>query len=100
VNQPPAYPADALKQGLEGTTIVAATISRTGTVLETSIAESSGSPLLDRAAEQAVRSWTFRPALRYGLAVERTVGVPVVFSIREALAADPGRTTTPARRTP
>lgn len=87
-NQPPVYPPKALAQGIEGTTIVAAKIGRTGDVLETSIAESSGSPLLDQAAEQAVRTWAFRPALRFGLAVEMKVGVPVVFSIEEALAAE------------
>lgn len=87
LNQPPVYPAEALSRGVEGTTVVRAKISRTGSVLETSIAASSGSSLLDQAAEDAVRTWTFRPALRWGLAVESEVGVPVVFSIREALEA-------------
>jgi protein TonB len=84
-NPPPVYPIPALEQGLEGRTVVRAKVSRTGTVLTTAIAQSSGSALLDAAAEEAVRRWTFQPALRFGLAVEMEVGVPVVFSIREAL---------------
>lgn len=101
-NPPPIYPPDALQAGIEGRTIVRAMVGRTGSVLETAIAESSGSPLLDEAAEAAVRRWSFRPALRFGLTVEMEVGVPVVFSIREALAEQrdaaesAGRTASPA----
>lgn len=87
-NPPPTYPPDALQQGIEGRTIVRAKVGRTGNVLTTAIAESSGSKLLDDAAEAAVRRWTFRPATRFGLAVEREVGVPVIFSIEETLAAE------------
>jgi protein TonB len=87
-NPPPIYPPDALRQGIEGRTIVRARIGRTGSVLSTAIAESSGAKLLDDAAEAAVRRWTFRPATRFGLTVEMEVGVPVTFSIEETLAAE------------
>lgn len=87
-NPPPIYPPEALKEGIEGRSVVRAKVGPTGSVLATAIVESSGSPLLDEAAEVAVRGWTFRPALRFGLTVEMEVGVPVVFSIREALAAE------------
>lgn len=84
-NPPPVYPPQALEQGTEGRTVVRAKVSRTGAVLETDIVQSSGSALLDAAAEEAVRRWTFQPAQRFGLTVEMEVGVPVVFSIKEAL---------------
>lgn len=84
-NPPPVYPPQALERGIEGRTIVRARVSRTGAVLATNIVRSSGSALLDAAAEAAVRRWTFQPAQRFGLAVEMEVGVPVVFSIKEAL---------------
>ncbi|HEV7279069.1 MAG TPA: TonB family protein [Pirellulaceae bacterium] len=101
-NPPPVYPPQALEQGIEGRTIVRARVSRTGTVLATDIAQSSGSRLLDAAAEEAVQRWIFHPAQRFGLTVEREVGVPVVFSIREALkeerdaAESSGRAAPPA----
>ncbi len=66
----PAYPAAAREQGLEG-----------GRVGEVHVAVSSGAPVLDEAARQAVKRWTFTPARAGALAVDSLVEVPVKFSL-------------------
>jgi protein TonB len=52
-----------------------------GTPLSVSIAASSQSRDLDRAALDAVRKWRFRPAQRDGQAVAGTVVVPIEFRL-------------------
>ena len=56
-------------------------IDSRGAVLETEVARSSGSAILDRAARKAVESWRFRPALRDGVAVASRVLVPIEFRL-------------------
>jgi protein TonB len=54
-------------------------VDASGHVTGTSIRQSSGHPVLDRAALQAVQNWRFEPARREGLAVAAQVEVPVRF---------------------
>lgn len=56
----PDYPAQARRLGWQGITEVAVEVGADGTVLTTTIAKSSGYPVLDRAALRAVRTWRFR----------------------------------------
>jgi protein TonB len=79
---PPTYPRRAARLGQEGTVLVRARLSTTGEVLEVELGRSSGHPLLDAAARDAVKGWAFQPARRDGRAVLGVVDVPVHFRLR------------------
>jgi len=81
-NLPPEYPQAARRAGQQGTVIVLASCSATGAVEDVALAQSSGFPLLDEAALEAVRHWTFAPATLDGVAVASFVRVPVDFVLR------------------
>lgn len=76
---PPKYPAQALRNGEQGTVMVSADISADGTPSAVAVARSSGSRLLDRAAVDAVRRWHFRPAMADGRPTAGRVQVPISF---------------------
>jgi protein TonB len=58
----PDYPPMAVQMGLQGTVVLLFTVNEVGAVSSISIKQSSGSPLLDRAAEQCVkRKWIQPP---------------------------------------
>ena len=84
ISQPaPRYPQSAMRRGIGGTARVQATVAPDGSVERLELAEGSGNRDLDRAALEAVRRWTFKPATRNGQPVSSTVVVPLQF--------DPGR---------
>jgi protein TonB len=60
-----------------------ARISPAGTVEEVGLEQSSGYPLLDRAALAGVRRWRFSPASRNGVPVSCEVSIPVAFRLEE-----------------
>ena len=68
-NRPPVYPDAAARQGQQGTVGVVVHVGPAGVADGVDIERSSGYPLLDQAAEQAVRKWTFVPATKDGLPV-------------------------------
>ncbi|RZA13667.1 MAG: energy transducer TonB [Lysobacteraceae bacterium] len=81
INRPaPRYPAEALSRNIGGIVRVRATVAPDGSVERMEVAESSGNRFLDRAAMDAVRRWTFKPALRGGQPVSATVIVPLEFN--------------------
>jgi TonB family protein len=55
----PVYPSDARKQHIEGAVMLDALVGEDGNVHE--VAVTSGSPLLARAATQAVKQWRYQP---------------------------------------
>lgn len=57
----PTYPAQALRDGRSGTTVVQFTVDTNGRVSGVSIYSSSGWELLDREALRTVRSWEYPP---------------------------------------
>ncbi len=77
------YPPAARAAGVQGTVVLFVTVSRTGTVARVEVAESAGK-LLDAAAVEAVRAWTFSPALRAGVAVLSKIRVPFRFELASA----------------
>ncbi|WP_202717868.1 energy transducer TonB [Thiothrix subterranea] len=79
--RPPEYPRRALESGTEGTTIVRANVSPSGSVIAARVQKSSGNASLDSAAVKAVRGWAFVPATRSGQNIESIVQVPVNFRI-------------------
>jgi len=80
--RPPRYPAAAQRLGQEGHVLVLVRVGTDGTALSVEIEESSGYPVLDEAAMEAVRDWTFEPAREDGRAVESLVHVPFRFRLR------------------
>jgi protein TonB len=60
----PETPAVATTMHLTGTTLVQVDLDSAGSIVGTSVAKSSGTPLLDRAALVAARASTFRPEMK------------------------------------
>lgn len=77
---PPRYPAQALRRGEGGTVVVRVMVGADGVPTDVSVADSSGSRVLDRAALDAVRRWRFTPATgANGEPLADTVQVPIEF---------------------
>lgn len=75
----PRYPRQALRRGEGGTVIVRVDVGPDGVPTSVSLSEGSGSPLLDRAAQDAVKRWRFRPATQDGRPTVGTVRIPIEF---------------------
>jgi protein TonB len=57
---PPAYPANARAQRVQGVVVLDALVDETGKVVETVVI--SGPLLLQSAAQEALRNWKYQPA--------------------------------------
>jgi periplasmic protein TonB len=79
LDTPHSYPPLAKQRGWEGTVSLEVLIGRQGQVKEVKLRQSSGYPILDRAALKQVRRWRFQPASVDGKPVEISALVPVVF---------------------
>jgi protein TonB len=82
-NPRPEYPVACRRRHEEGEVKLAVTVSPDGRPLRISLAGSSGHLLLDQAAIDAVRGWTFEPARAAEIAVTSEVVVPVRFSLSQ-----------------
>ncbi|TLX23084.1 TonB family protein [Thermomonas fusca] len=78
---PPRYPAEALKEGSTGVTVLVVDIDAHGGVTGTRVERSSGDARLDLAAQEAAAKWRFTPAMKKGRAVAGKVRVPVEFAL-------------------
>jgi protein TonB len=76
----PTYPAIAKAAGVQGTVILAATISRAGTIENLRVV--SGHPMLQQAALDAVKIWRYKPYLLDGQPVEVETSINVVFTMQ------------------
>lgn len=81
-NPPPAYPRRARRRGYEGTVVLKAFVTETGSVTDVRLVESSGYRLLDQSALKTVRAWHFTPARRGDQPIAMWVTVPVKFELR------------------
>ena len=77
----PEYPEAMRRAHLEGVAILEAIITAQGEVDEVRVLKSA-SPLLDRAAADAVRQWRYRPATLNGRAVRVVLTVTVTFGLK------------------
>ena len=75
----PVYPREAFVQKVEGIVLVEILIDAGGRVVRARVVRSV--PLLDAAALDAVRQWTFAPAIKRGRAVATVAEAPITFSI-------------------
>jgi protein TonB len=64
---------------VSGTVVLAATISKTGTIENLHVV--SGPPVLQQAALDAVQTWLYRPYLLDGEPVEVETTINVVFTL-------------------
>jgi len=75
----PAYPASALRMGIQGPVQLLATVSKTGDISAVKIL--SGDASLARAASDAVKQWKYKPYLLDGSPVEIQTQVTVNFKL-------------------
>jgi protein TonB len=80
-NPKPDYPEQARIQHQEGVVLLDVIVGANGRPTSVTLRRTSGFPLLDSAAIQAVRRWTFDPARAAGLPVPSTVEIPLRFSL-------------------
>jgi protein TonB len=76
----PEYPAISRAAGIQGTVVLQATISRTGTIENLRVI--NGPVMLQQAAIKAVQSWRYRPYLLNGDPVEVETTVNVIFRMQ------------------
>ena len=85
----PVYPPIAKAARVSGTVVLQATISKTGTIEDLHVV--SGTPLLQQAAMDAVKTWRYKPYLLEGHPVTVETTINVVFTLGdEAPAWAPG----------
>jgi protein TonB len=82
-NPTPDYPIPSKRRREEGIVLLNVQVQIDGTPAAVSLNRSCGHPLLDRAAVDAVRRWTFEPARAAGVPVASLVVVPVRFSLAD-----------------
>jgi TonB family protein len=82
---PPEYPPVAKAARVSGTVVLTAIISKQGKIENLSVV--SGPPLLQQAALDAVKTWTYRPYLLMGNPVEVETTINVVFNLGGPLKA-------------
>lgn len=76
----PVYPASRIAEGTHPTVTVQIVLDETGKVVKADIEHSAGADF-DKAALQAVRTWTFSPAQRDGQPVASRLHVAVHFEL-------------------
>ncbi len=81
MNQPPAYPREAIQRRLQGVVMLQLRIAASGDIDEVNLLQSSGYRVLDDAAIDAVKNWKGRPAKRWGRAVESVERLPIRFRL-------------------
>lgn len=80
---PIRYPRWAVREGWEGTFVIAIEVLKTGGVGRWKVMQSTGYPLLDRAATEAVRQWQFHPAQEQGRMIVSCIQIPILFKLKD-----------------
>jgi len=76
---PPQYPVEARNAGVSGTVVMHAMIGKDGTIKNLTVI--SGPALLQTAAVDAVKQWTYRPYLLNGMPTEVDTTIMVNFNL-------------------
>lgn len=80
---PPGYPAEARKAGIEGTAALSATITTSGTL--ENLKALSGPKDLQQATLQAVRQWQYEPYLLKGKPIAVRAEITAVYSLGSSI---------------
>ncbi len=75
----PQYPVIAKTVGVQGTVVLQATISKSGTIENLQVI--SGPQMLQQAAIDAVKTWRYRPYLLNDQPIEVETTVNVIFKL-------------------
>lgn len=81
-NPRPAYPHLAKRENWQGTVFLRVRVAATGRAGDVTVQTSSGHDVLDEAALEAVKLWTFVPATQGGQPVMGWVTVPIEFHLQ------------------
>jgi protein TonB len=82
-NPAPVYPENARRLGQEGTVLLIVVVNPKGFPLSVELKESSGYPLLDRAAANGVKKWKFHPGYLGSMPVTSIVEIPIRFQLKK-----------------
>lgn len=81
LNKAPLYPMLSRRLKEQGTVYVEVLVLKNGKVGQLKLKQSSGFARLDQAALNAVRGWTYQPALKLGQPIDFWFVQPVVFNL-------------------
>jgi len=77
----PLYPKHARQKGMEGKVVLSLLIDRSGRLIDACVLEKAGHGF-DEAALEAVRSWTFMPALQDGIPTTCRARITIRFPLQ------------------
>ena len=80
--QPPEYPDNFRRRGIEGRVQIKVLIDKKGDVIEIVIDTSSGYPGFDRNAIEAISKWKFQPAYYNNEERDCWVLIPIIFQLK------------------
>ena len=80
-NPPPDYPAQAVRQGWQGTVLLRVRVLHSGAVESIEVVKSSGKKVLDDAAIHTVERWVFAPSTRGSTPIDGFATVPIEFKL-------------------
>ncbi len=78
----PVYPRIARESGWEGTVLVRVTVQPDGSPDSIKVRKSSGHPVLDHAAIDAIKRWRFLPAKDGNIPIRSIVEIPINFDLQ------------------
>ena len=78
----PKYPRIARIRGYQGNVVLEVLVDRNGNVGDLRVLSSSGYPILDKAAEAAVKNWSFEPGIIGKDKVAMWVRIPIRFELK------------------
>ncbi|WP_257295470.1 energy transducer TonB [Endozoicomonas sp. YOMI1] len=77
----PRYPKLAQRRNQQGVVMLDVIVDERGNPITVDVLKSSGYPVLDKAAIDAVKRWSFKPEQRNGRFIKSRVHIPVAFEI-------------------
>ncbi len=80
-NRQPVYPPQARRKRQEGLVILLVVVDVRGTAEKVEVKQGTGFSLLDNAAVEAVRAWSFEPAKVDNHAIVSSVEIPISFKL-------------------
>ena len=80
----PSYPPASRRAGEQGTAVFSVLVDPSGHPKDVKVQSSSGYDRLDQAAIEAIRRWSFNPAMRDSQKVEAWTSVRVKFQLQTA----------------
>jgi protein TonB len=81
-NRKPVQPAMSLRYGEQGTVMLRVQVMADGSAGTVQVQQSSNFPMLDEAAQSAVKTWRFNPATVDGKPVTEWFRVPITFTLK------------------